>query len=165
MLSINQLIGFGSGSGRAQADSDVTGGQTFSASQTGGGYALAALFDDSGNTDWANGTDDTFWVQVHFSVAKAIWKYTVTSSNSADFDRMPITWTFRASNTGAFAGEEVTLDTQTSVPPWSQAEKRLYLIPNESDYFYYRLNGTAKTNTLGKVAEYVIAEMEMMAFD
>lgn len=142
---------------------DATAGQTFSASQVGGGSSVNNLFDDNSATDFSNGTDNTFWVTVQFSSAKAIGRYSITATNSADYDRMPITWTLKASNTGLFAGEEVTIDTQ-SVPNWAQAEKRTYDVVNTTDYTYYQFNGLTKLDALGRTQEYVMAEMEMMAY-
>lgn len=53
------------------------------------------------------------------------------------------TWTFEGSNTGAFAGEQTILDTQTNVAVWTVSLKRTYNFTNSTQYRYYRLNVTA----------------------
>ena len=165
MLMVNQLVGFGCGG--LTLGGDATSGQTFSASATSDG-AVANLFDNNftqtGPNGWGNDTTDTAWVQVQFSAPQAIGRYTLTSVNDADYTRAPISFTLKASNTGIFSGEEVTIDTQTSISVWSQAQTRTFDVANTTAYTYYRLNMTAKTDSFGRAVEYYLAEIEMMAY-
>ena len=142
---------------------DATAGQTFTGSDTDAGHPLANLFDDNNATDWFSGTDDTGWVRVQFSSAKAIGRYSLRSQNTADYDRTPLSWTLKASNTGSFAGEEVTIDTFTT-STWTQNERRQFDVANTTAYIYYRFTYLTKTNALGKGNEYTMSEMEMMAY-
>jgi hypothetical protein len=62
-----------------------------------------------------------------------------------------------ASNTGAFAGEEVVLDTRTAQTGWSASEERAFDIASPGVYLYYRLDVTANNgfNSL------VVAELNL----
>lgn len=140
---------------------DQTSGQTFTASNSSG--TLGNLFDNSNATDWTSGTDDTGWVQVQFTSggARAVSSYTITSTSGADFNRTPLSWTLKASNTGSFTGEEVTIDTQTT-SVWGATEKRTFNVANTTAYSYYRFNYLTKSGSTGVSQEYLWAEMELI---
>jgi hypothetical protein len=78
------------------------------------------------------------WVVLDFGMGneKAIAKYDVYTYTS---NRAPKNWTFEGSNTGAFAGEQVILDTQTNQTSWSTFGKNTYTINNTTKYRYYRI--------------------------
>ena len=140
---------------------DQTAGQTFTSSDTFSG--LSNTFDDNNGTEWLSGSNDTGWIQVQFASAKTFTGYSVTAS-STSVTRTPHSWTVQGSNTGAFGGEEVTLDTQTTVAAWSASEKRTYTIGSPGSYLYMRFNYLAKLDALGKGNEYALTEMEMLGY-
>jgi len=88
--------------------------------------------------------------------AKTISKYRIyTHLGVRSYD--PKDWTFEASNTGAWAGEEVILDTQVNqafvVDTWQD-----YEFENNTSYNYYRLNVSANN---GHATYLIITEIEM----
>jgi hypothetical protein len=99
------------------------------------------------------------WLQYQYPSGKTIVKYTITSRNEvAPAQFFPIDFTLKASNTGAFAGEETTLDTRTGIS-WTQNEKKIFNFSNTSSYTCYRLNITV-TSDAGTWA--TIGEWELM---
>ena len=54
----------------------------------------------------------------------------------------PAKFTLKASNTGSFGGEEVTLLTVTSVPGWGVSEWKEWTFANTASYTYYRVTVT-----------------------
>lgn len=107
----------------------------------------------------ASGT--SAWLQYQFALVQTISRYTIVGWTAAwtPANRAPQNWTLQASNTGAFSGEEVILDTQTGQTGWGDTEKRTFSFVNANAYLYYRIvislnNGGATTS---------IIEMEMMA--
>jgi len=99
------------------------------------------------------------WLQYQYPSGKTIAKYAITSRNEvAPAQFFPINFTLKASNTGAFAGEETTLDTQTGIS-WAQNEKKIFNFSNIISYTYYRLNITV-TSDAGTYA--TIGEWELM---
>ncbi|MHC4620559.1 MAG: ubiquitin-activating E1 FCCH domain-containing protein [Planctomycetota bacterium] len=138
--------------------SDVCSGGTATAdSETTGGEATKA-FDDNTVTFWETTTAFPHWLQYDFGagVTKKITKYTLQACY-AEPGRMVKDWTFLASNTGVFGGEEVTLDTQTNQTGWTASEKRSYTFANTTAYRYYRINITAGNHSILR-----LNEMEMM---
>lgn len=96
----------------------------------------------SGNT-WLTNAVPTGWLQYQFGTAKTIASYSIRSANSYD-TRAPKNWTLKGSNTGAFGGEETTLDTRTNVTAWATGgEVRTYTIASPASFTYYRLDVTA----------------------
>lgn len=86
------------------------------------------------------------WVQYQFDnglSAKVINSYDVVSADSAA--QSPDTWTLEASNTGAFSGEEVVLDTQTNNDFTATFQTKNFTFANTTAYIYYRLAITALT--------------------
>jgi hypothetical protein len=134
---------------------------TISASQSDGGEPFQAVNDNGGTNSWNSGADDVQWLQYQFNTPKAINKMILTSRVS-ELDRTPITWTIEASNTGAFAGEEVVLDTVTNEPVWGDNESRTYTWVNGTAYSYYRIEMTDKVDSFGKGTEYYIGEWELI---
>ncbi len=106
-------------------------------------YAAWKAFNGSFTTDnaWiASGTTGNLTIDFGSGNAQTIIGYmlrpwtTVTTA--------PKTWTILGSNTGAFAGEQTTLDTQTNAPTWTTYEIRRYSFTNTTAYRYYRINIT-----------------------
>lgn len=106
--------------------------------------AWKAMEDANGYWNTQNGIV-TGWLQYAFDagVTKVVDSYSIKARTSGDFaTASPKTWTFLGSNTGAFGGEETTLDTRTNVPAWSAGEERTYSFANTTGYRYYRWNIT-----------------------
>lgn len=98
--------------------------------------------------------------------AKAINAYRIIY-NQPTTAYAPKNWTIEASNTGAFSGEEVTLDTRTGETTWTKATSsnygtawNEYLFTNSTAYRYWRINITANN---GHGTYLIFAEMEMFA--
>ena len=70
--------------------------------------------------------------------AQIITTYTITSDTDAPAARAPKNWTLKASNTGSFGGEEVTLNTQSN-QSFGNHETKTYAFSNSTAYVYYRL--------------------------
>lgn len=126
----------------------TTSGNTVTASSTAGsGYEGWRAFDKveaNASTNigsWASGNTTTGWLQYQFSAAKTITSYSIKSPTPTA--RMPSTWTLLGSNTGAFAGEQVVLDTRSSQTGWLAKETRRFSVANPGSYLYYRINVTA----------------------
>ena len=103
---------------------------------------------------WHSDINDPHWIQYQFPSAVPVDKYAITARNSADAVFHPVAWTLSGSNTGAFSGEQVVLDTQTA-QDFTQAQKKLYNISNTTAYSYYRFNISLPVDYV------VIGEIEM----
>ena len=140
-----------------------TGGTITSSTEASPAEGMAQAFDDDSSTRWRT-TSATMpqWIQYQLSSAKKIYRYTLTSGGDVE-NRDPDNWTLEASNTGAFGGEEVTVDTRTSeASGWtSRQQKRTFDCDNPPsvDYIYYRLIVTA---TRASENYLQITEIEMM---
>jgi len=88
---------------------------------------------------------------------KVVEKYRVCSVNDAVRTYDPKDWTFEGSNTGAWGGEEVVLDTITG-ESFTQQEWKDYTFSNSTSYRYYRINVTANN---GHGTYLIIQEIEM----
>lgn len=96
----------------------------------------------SGAGTWVTNSVPTGWLQYQFGSAKMIGSYTLTSGNNFPA-RAPRNWTMKGSNTGAFAGEEVILDTRTGETGWTTgSQTRSYTIASPAPFTYYRLGVT-----------------------
>jgi hypothetical protein len=115
--------------------SDLTSGQTFSASGTSSGYEPSKAFDDNTSTYWYY-IATSVWIQVQFSEAKAIARATVRNVSSGSTS--PSAITIKGSNTGSFSGEEAELYS-TSGLSWSNGETKTFDFDNENTYTHYRL--------------------------
>lgn len=104
--------------------------------------------------------ETTGYLQYEYSVKTAVNKYTIRSRDiSGQASRAPKDWTLEASNTGAFSGEEIILDTVTNETTWGQSEERTYTFLNPTSYKYYRLVITANNGDLDYVQ---IGEVELI---
>ena len=138
------------------------GGFTVSASsEYAGSTAAWCLFNETGGS--ANGSNvgwmaagSTGSVKVDCGSAREISGYSITA-NSDLAARQPANFVLEGSNTGAFAGEQTTLDTQTS-QSWSAGQKRTYMLPSNATHRYHRLNVTANNGD----TNLAFAEMELL---
>ena len=128
-----------------------------------------SLLDTSATGSWYAHTgsfNNTGWVGQDFGSgnAKAINGYRILT-NQSNSAYAPKDWTIEASNTGAFSGEEVTLDTRTGETTWTQATSsnygsawNEYTFTNSTAYRYWRINITANN---GHGTYLIFADMEM----
>lgn len=98
-------------------------------------------FDGNDGSSWAANTN-TGWLQYQFTSSKKIVSYFIQGSPIVAA-QSPNSWTIEASNTGAFSGEEVTLDTITGQTSWTSNERRYFEFTNTTSYLYYRINITS----------------------
>lgn len=128
-------------------------------------YDADELIDDdiTGLNFWERSTGYPHWAAYDFGVGvtKTITKYTISAGDQQPA-RMPKNWTFEGSATGAYGGEEVTLDTQTNQSSWATSERRDYIVTNSTAYRYYRLLFSAG-NDAGVVRVYEIEMMETLS--
>lgn len=123
-------------------------GTATASGSVGGGETPDKAFDGISNTKW-NVSDTSPWLQYQLTAAQIIVSYVIMSANDAA-GRDPVDWTLKASNTGAFAGEEVTLDTRTGEDFPLRFQQRVFQFTNTTAYEYYRLDISANagdTNT------------------
>jgi len=107
-------------------------------SEFSGTYAAWKAFDSSGASNWASTiTAFPHWLKLDLGTAVAIDEYRVTGN----VGNGPKDWTFEGSNTGAFGGEEITLDTVVGQP--ASGLEVPYQFTNSTAYRYYRLNISA----------------------
>lgn len=120
-----------------------------SASAAGGGPAWSA-FDRTTTSYWGTGTQ-TGWLQIDLGAANAaaVTQYAITPYTGST--EAPTNWTFLGSNTGNFAGEQTTLDTQVGIN-WALSgnfETKVFSFSNTTAFRYYRLNVTSCMSATG----------------
>ena len=101
----------------------------------------------------------TGWMSQNFGVGneKTIKAYSIFSYGTTPVSRNPKNWTFEASATGAWAGEEVILDTQIN-QSFGVSQRKWYKFANSTAYQYYRINVTANG---GDATYLIVGEIEM----
>lgn len=100
-----------------------------------------AVDGDSSTHGWV-GTAIPGWWQIDWGAAAYVSSYTVVGGLS-DAGYSPKDWTLLGSDTGAFAGEETTLDTQSGQTAWGLGEARNFTVSNPGAYRYLRFKATA----------------------
>jgi len=101
--------------------------------------------DNKSNSIWIAFTSGTEHVQFQYTAAVAIERLRLTATEPGNGGGAPKDWTLEASNTGAFAGEETVIDTQTSIT-WNSGEEKVFSFTNGSTFSYYRLIITSNTS-------------------
>ncbi len=130
---------------------------TVSASTEVSGYSAYLALDRSESTEWrANAT--TGYLKIDFGVflSPKARKYIITAPSDAT--KAPKTFTLQGSATGAFSGEETTLDTQTNLTSWTANERKEFEFANTTAFRYYRVNITANNGHASNVG---IANLEL----
>jgi len=113
-------------------------------------------FDSDTSSRWITNAVPTGWIQLFFGTAQTVKTYSITSFIDI---RAPKDWTLLGSDTGAFAGEEAVLDTQTGIVFGAVETK--YFSANGS-YKYYRLDVTANNGGSNlQVAEVVFYDNDI----
>lgn len=109
--------------------------------------------DGSETSYWmTSNTSGGWYIQYEFELEKICTSYAIGKAVNAE-PQCPKDFTLQASNTGAFSGEEVTLDTQTNIS-WGGGlyEKQTFSFTNTTEYKYYKLNITATVYSGNSVA-------------
>lgn len=113
-------------------------------SETSATYAAwKCMNNDTTTTYWQPLSTGGFpsWLKIDFGTTKVVREYSIYPYASYE----PINWTVSGSNTGAFAGEETVIDTQTNQPAKANAVK--YRTNNTTAFRYYKYNVTSGVNT------------------
>ena len=107
--------------------------------ETGEGHYAEEAFDYQEGSFW-KGTKSSTYLQMYFSTAKRLRRFQMTCSGETATlrDSAPTGWILYGSNTGAFAGEETSINTQSGLS-WSLGETKTISFTNGSSYNYYRL--------------------------
>ena len=114
--------------------------------------APSNLKDGDTSTLWMSNTAATAWVKIDLGSAIALQR--IWLSAAYNFPQYaPTSWTFQASATGAFAGEQVTLLTVSASAPYTVSERRQFTFANATAYRYYRINMTVNGNN-GTIGSY-----------
>lgn len=93
---------------------------------------------DGSTSRWESaGAPTTSWLKYDLGFQQWVWSYTVLTQNSTV---KATAWAFQGSNTGAFAGEEITLNSQTGQSPITVTA---YTLANPAFFRYFRWNITA----------------------
>lgn len=113
--------------------SDVTGGETFSASN---GTGPEWAFDDNTGSGWYNNSPSfDCWLQVQFASAKQIEKLRIYI---VDISYGPTSFHIYGSNTGAFSGEETEILDWTG-SSWASFTWNDWEFENAATFTYYRI--------------------------
>lgn len=137
---------------------------TVSASTELAGSPAFEAFDRDTAQFWATNSVTTGSITYAFNnglTAKIIDEYTIQCELSPEHDRAPKDFTLQASNTGAFAGEEVTLDTQAGIV-FSSGEKKSFSFSNSTSYIFYKIGVTLNN---GDPTYITISEVELIEAD
>jgi len=141
---------------------DLTGGETFDGDSYYTGYppskAFDGLYSDISHCWLIENPTWPHWIEVEFAVAKTIRRLRICAYH--DGSQAPENFTFKASNTGAFSGEETTLLTVTNNTWTGLYNFKTWDFANITAYKYYRVITTSNDST----AWFSIAEIEMMEF-
>ena len=84
------------------------------------------------------------WIQYEFASSKICIAYSITADWAAS--RTPSAWTLYGSETGAFGGEEVSLDSQTGIT-FIADERKEFSFTNTASYLFYRIDITAANSS------------------
>lgn len=94
---------------------------------------------------WVTNGVSTGWLTLDIGSGNSeiLVGYTIYVNTIPEPNRAPKDWTVEGSNTGAFAGEEVTLDTVTGEVSWGSGEGRTFTCDVATTaYRYFRINIT-----------------------
>ncbi len=108
-------------------------------------YDAWKAFDSDPNSYWNTSIGNTSgWLKLDFGSTTSIGSYLIQSiATEVGGNYAPKTWTLEGSATGAFAGEQTVVDTQTNAPAWGNSEVRTYTLSSPASYRYFRLNVSA----------------------
>ena len=101
--------------------------------------AFAGAYQTNG---WTVSNTGTCWIQLDAGQAVSASGYILACPTSYT-TRTPKNWTLQGSNTGAFAGEQTTVDTQTNITTWVAGLEYRYSLSSTQSFRYWRLVSTA----------------------
>lgn len=131
-------------SGVASASSELS--SSFQAHEAMDGFITSYWVSSSGDTSG--------YLQYAPSSSERVVEYKIRRSPVSGTE--PVTFSLKASNTGAFSGEETTLDTQTSIT-WGADYEKQYSFTNTNTYDYYRLDiGAINGGSDTRLAEFAL---------
>jgi len=78
------------------------------------------------------------YLQIKTPTALNVVRYTMMGRYSGSTEGSPTAFTLKASNSGAYNGEETVLDTQSSLS-WSAGETKSFDVTNTASYTYHRV--------------------------
>jgi alpha-L-fucosidase 2 len=129
---------------------------TASSTNSPSGEEKEKAFDGSSATKWLIFTK-AGWIQYHYTTAKAVNKYEITSANDVPA-RDPKSWTLKGSNDGT---NWTTLDTRTNETFANRFQVNTYTFTNSTAYTDYRLDVSANSGDanlqIAEIAFYALA--------
>ncbi|MEO5336863.1 MAG: discoidin domain-containing protein [Magnetospirillum sp. WYHS-4] len=118
------------------------------------------LLDGNQATWWSGVAPPQYWTYTFSGSGEAVAKFSLSHS-SASGNYGPGAFSLKASNTGAFAGEEVTFLNLSGLSNWAAPETREWTFVNSTAYKYWRLTITqvigGSSVTLGEAKAYAAA--------
>jgi hypothetical protein len=115
-------------------------------SESADSHSLESILDTNDSTSWWADTNTNEYVTWKLDDAADVIQMKLQApSRQGDSSQAPTSWNLKASNTGSFSGEEVTIETQSS-QSWSDGEEKTYNFTNGTSYLYYRLTMTTTNN-------------------
>ncbi|MEO5337111.1 MAG: phage tail fiber protein [Magnetospirillum sp. WYHS-4] len=118
------------------------------------------LIDGNEATWWTGTAAPQYWTYTFSGSGEVISKFSLSNSSSSG-NYGPGALSLKASNTGAFAGEEVTFLDLSGLSNWAIPETREWTFANSTTYKYWRLTVTqilgGSSVTLGEAKAYAAA--------
>lgn len=117
-----------------------------SSSLQSGGHNPYYAFDGDDDTEYFQADSIDSWLKLDCGAGKrTVTTYKVLGYGATN---APKDWTFEGSDTGAFAGEQTTLDTQTLQ---DTSTKKTYTVASPAAFRYYRIHVTAVNSSTSTV--------------
>lgn len=93
---------------------------------------------------WISNGETDPWLKIDIGTYHKLQYYEISVNTIPENARAPKDWTMEGSNTGAFSGEQATLDTVTGETAWTGGETRTFTVDTATTaYRYFRLNISA----------------------
>ena len=107
------------------------------------GYEAEKAVDGSTVTLWSGDTSEIpSWFSICFPYKAVIDRIIIKARSTPNHNQAPTDFTIEASDTGAFGGEEDTLDTISGIS-WTSSEVKTFDFENSTAYRYYRIYVTS----------------------
>jgi hypothetical protein len=104
-------------------------------------HSLESILDTHDGSEWVADTATNEYIQWQHATATDLTQLKIQAPSVNSGEEAPTSWTLDGSNTGAFAGEETQVETQSG-QSWSAGEEKTYQFTNGTAYSYYRLTVT-----------------------
>lgn len=99
------------------------------------------VLDNNPSSWWASNNTLPAIIRFYFTEKRVVNRIVMQARSDGYYQQGPGDFTIEASNTGYFDGEEVTLDTQTSIT-WTAGEIKTFSFTNTNYYQFYQINTT-----------------------